>query len=151
MAVWESSFPVDFKFPEAVPLAFSTEALTGVFQCALALMSGGRQANPAVDAWKEATLPRCGNEATMKQEAALQDVSEWRRQRHMHNPRRTVAPVRPPVTGPVAPPVIDEELYEPPGDDLSAGYVSFGDTDSLGSLGELQAVDEERTDREVSL
>ena len=41
-------------------------------------------------------------------------------------------------TAPSQPDSQDDSLYEPPLDgEYSAGYHSFGDTDSLGSAGEL--------------
>ncbi len=66
---------------------------------------------------------------------ALRTVDGWRRQRHIRL-RRPVVVQRPVV-------LLDtqldsgSELYEPPGDALSEGYVSSGCTDSLGSLGGL--------------
>lgn len=143
VAEWERTFPDGFHFPDVIPAAFPRESLAGVFKYAVVHMTGSRQLNAEVMQWMEASLPRRGHEDCLKHESALNAVGVWRKERRVR-PVRQAAPVHQPVgdaRGGV--PVDGEDLYEPPGDDLSAGYVSYGDTSSLGSNGDLVDLDED--------
>ncbi len=62
----------------------------------------------------------------------MDTIAQWRRQRNIRL-RRPVS--RLPAGEPE--PDVEADLYEPPGDDVSEGYVSSGCTDSLGSIGDL--------------
>ena len=64
----------------------------------------------------------------------------------MRQPRRSV-PSSQPQQGQEQSSGVVEDLYEPPGSDLSSGYVSYGETDSLGSMGDLQ----DDSDEDVSV
>ena len=138
--MWDGTFAPQYEFPSWLPEAFEETKLRGVFQCAMVHMAGEARVDSRVLDFLESTVPRGGQQATARQEMALDLIADWRRHRNIRMRRppargqRAVAPAEGPVSQPRG--EVEEELYEPPGD-LSEGHVSTGCRDSLGSIGDL--------------
>ena len=134
-SVWDGAYATEFRFPTWIPERFDVDRLRGVFQCAMVHMAGLARSDSRVEDFLESEVPLRGSYAIRRQEMALDTIAEWRRQRNIRL-RRPVA--REPRAVVLESPLDAESaLYEPPGDEVSQGYVSSGCTDSVGSIMDL--------------
>ena len=164
-AHWEPSLPDVCGMPPKPDEYAGGTSLAPVLQNALVTIAGGAAASGELRDVADATFPRQTDGQRASRGAAMVRLQGWAAQRRQRaaTARGTVAKPRAaraakaPASAdgatssspaaPPAPPLPDTQdaqsdvgsLYEPPdGDDeYSAGYHSFGDTDSLGSAGDL--------------
>lgn len=136
-----------------------------VFRSALQTLVGRRPLTAEVKTWVDTTVPPCPDALLVRREMAMKDIAGWRgvgQRTWSYSQLRipsvvsadgassSTAAAPAPNTGALidnaagtAPADAEslygypESLYEPPGSDLSEGYVSPAATDGLGSLGEL--------------
>lgn len=164
-SVWEAEFPEDWTFP-GIPVALDASAFIPVLRSAAASVAGACEVSPLTATALQELVPAVldGDEARRRQ-GELSKCAVWARERagrrRTSRPKPSAAPVHPgdvatsssAITSATSLAVLvvdtsagddgedDGSLYEPPPtvDGAEDDDQSFGDTDLLGSVGDLVA------------